>query len=84
MAASSINGAAAQQAQPPGPSTASNGKSDVTHLWITQRWSVLLDGDHVRYFPVKPPGEPLTGQVPVADALYPAITYSHGPAPKPR
>ncbi len=51
-------------------------------LWITQRWSVLIDGDRVRYFPVKAPGQPLTGQLPAADALYPAVTYSHGPVPK--
>ena len=53
-------------------------------LWITQRWSVLLDGDRAGYYPVKAPGQPLTGQLPAADALYPAVTYNHGPAPKPR
>ena len=51
-------------------------------LWITQRWSVLLNGDKARYFPVKAPGQPLTGQVPAADALYPAVTYTHGAVPK--
>ena len=57
MAASSINGAAAPLPQLPAPSTASNRKiRGDQHLWITQRWSVPLDGDHVRYFPVKPPG----------------------------
>ena len=50
-------------------------------LWITQRWSVLLNGDGASYYPVKAPGQPLTGQIPVADALYPAVTYTHGPAP---
>ena len=44
-------------------------------LWITQRWSVLIDGSRVAYFPVKAPGQPLAGQVPAADALYPAVTY---------
>ena len=44
-------------------------------LWLTQRWSVLIDGARVAYFPVKAPGQPLTGQVPAADALYPAVTY---------
>ncbi|HEV8449887.1 MAG TPA: Rieske 2Fe-2S domain-containing protein [Gaiellales bacterium] len=51
-------------------------------LWITQRWSVLLDGDRASYYPVKAPGQPLTGQVPSADALYPAVTYTHGPVPR--
>ena len=36
------------------------------------------------YYPVKAPGQPLTGQFPAADALYPAVTYDHGPAPKQR
>ena len=47
-------------------------------LWITQRWSVEIDGDRVAYFPVKAPGQPLAGQVPAADALYPAVTYNLG------
>ena len=46
-------------------------------LWITQRWSVEIDGDRVAYFPVKAPGQPLQGQIPTADALYPAVTYRH-------
>lgn len=50
-------------------------------LWITQRWSVLLDGARASYYPAKAPGQPLTGQVPAADALYPAVTYTHGPVP---
>jgi Rieske Fe-S protein len=54
---------------------------DADELWITQRWSVLIDGERTRYYPVKAPGQPLTGQVPVADALYPAVSYSHGAAP---
>jgi Rieske Fe-S protein len=53
-------------------------------LWITNRWSVLLDGDHVRYYPVKSPGQPLEGQLPAADALYPAVTYNSGPTPTTR
>jgi Rieske Fe-S protein len=53
-------------------------------LWITHRWSVLLDGDRARYYPVKAPGQPLTGQLPAADALYPAVTYHPGPAPTQR
>jgi Rieske Fe-S protein len=44
-------------------------------LWITQRWSVEIDGDRVAYFSVKAPGQPLEGQIPAADALYPAVTY---------
>jgi Rieske Fe-S protein len=53
-------------------------------LWIAQRWSVLLKGDRASYFPVKAPGQPLTGQIPAADALYPAVTYNHGSAPRSR
>ena len=54
------------------------------NLWITQRWSVLIDHDQVRYYPVKSPGQPLTGQLPwaTADILYPAVTYTHGGAPE--
>jgi Rieske Fe-S protein len=51
-------------------------------LWITRRWSVLVDGDRVRYFPVKAPGQPLEGQLPAADALYPAVTYREGSPPR--
>ncbi|HEY0388627.1 MAG TPA: Rieske (2Fe-2S) protein [Gaiellales bacterium] len=50
-------------------------------LWVTQRWSVLLDGDRVAYFPVKAPGQPLAGEVPLADALYPAVTYDQPSTP---
>jgi len=49
-------------------------------LWITKRWSVLIDGDQARYYPVKAPGQPVAGQFPAADALYPAVTYDNGPA----
>ena len=53
------------------------------HLWLTERWSVLIEGGKVQYFPVKAPGQPLGGQLPwaTADILYPAVTYRHGPAP---
>jgi Rieske Fe-S protein len=51
-------------------------------LWITERWSVLIDGDRVKYFPVKAPGQPLSGQVPAADALYPAVTYDQPSSPE--
>lgn len=50
-------------------------------LWITQRWSVQIDGDRVAYFPVKAPGQPLSGQLPAADALYPAVTYRQPGSP---
>jgi menaquinol-cytochrome c reductase iron-sulfur subunit len=52
-------------------------------LWITQRWSVLIEAGEVRYFPVKSPGQPLAGEVPslVADIAYPAVTYRHGAVP---
>jgi Rieske Fe-S protein len=55
------------------------------NLWITQLWSVLIEGGKVRYFPVKSPGQPLAGQLPsiVADIAYPPVTYRQGPAPKP-
>ncbi len=54
------------------------------NLWITQRWSVLIEGNRIKYFPVKSPGQPLAGQLPLAsaDLLYPAVTYRHGPVPK--
>lgn len=53
------------------------------NLWITQRWSVLIENDQVRYYPVKSPGQPLSGQLPwaTADILYPAVTYDHGAVP---
>jgi Rieske Fe-S protein len=50
-------------------------------LMITQRWSVEIDGDRVAYFPVKAPGQPLSGQLPAADALYPAVTYRQPGSP---
>jgi Rieske Fe-S protein len=55
------------------------------NLWITQLWSVLIEGGKVRYFPVKSPGQPLTGQLPsiVADVAYPPVTYRQGSPPKP-
>ena len=53
-------------------------------LWITQRWSVLLNGDRARYYPVKAPGQALSGQIPAAEALYPAVTYTHGAVPRSR
>jgi Rieske Fe-S protein len=54
------------------------------NLWITQRWSVLIEGSRIHYYPVKSPGQPLTGQLPLAsaDLLYPAVTYHHGAVPK--
>jgi Rieske Fe-S protein len=54
-------------------------------LWITQRWSVDLNGDgKVLYFPVKMPGQPVAPPGPsiVADVLYPNVTYNHGPVPQ--
>ena len=53
-------------------------------LWITNRWSVLNDGDRTEYFPVKSPGQPLAGQIPaiVADTAYPAVTYSASTPPQ--
>ena len=54
------------------------------NLWITQRWSVLIEEDQVRYYPVKSPGQPIGAQLPwaTADILYPAVTYEHGSLPK--
>ena len=34
------------------------------HLWLTERWSVRIQGGQVRYYPVKSPGQPLAGQLP--------------------
>jgi hypothetical protein len=53
------------------------------NLWITDRWSVLIDDGKVRYYPVKAPGQPLDGQLPgaTADILYPDVTYRHGSVP---
>jgi nitrite reductase/ring-hydroxylating ferredoxin subunit len=53
-------------------------------LWITSRWSVLIDGRRTQYFPVKSPGQPLAGQIPalVADTAYAAVTYSTSATPK--
>jgi Rieske Fe-S protein len=47
------------------------------NLWMTNRWSVLIEDGKVHYFPVKAPGQPLEGQLPwrTADLLYPAVTY---------
>jgi Rieske Fe-S protein len=52
-------------------------------LWATRLWSVLIDGRHVRYFPPKPPGEPLAGQLPgaTADLLYPPLLLRQGAPP---
>jgi Rieske Fe-S protein len=54
------------------------------NLWITAVWSVLVDANTVRYYPPKPPGQPVGGQLPfaTADLVYPAVTYRHGPVPK--
>jgi Rieske Fe-S protein len=53
-------------------------------LWITNRWSVLNEHDRTEYFPVKPPGQPLAGQIPalIADTAYPAVTYSASTPPQ--
>lgn len=47
-------------------------------LWLTDRFSVMIAGDRVGYYPVKSPGQPLEvgGSRAVADALYPPVTYS--------
>ncbi len=49
-----------------------------SEVWLTHRYSVAIDGDRVSYFPVKSPGQPLAidGSNAVADALYPAVTYT--------
>ena len=55
-------------------------------LWITQRWSVEFINGKLTYFPVKMPGQPVAPPGPsiVADVLYPNVTYTHGPVPKPK
>jgi menaquinol-cytochrome c reductase iron-sulfur subunit len=52
-------------------------------LWLVNRWSVLIEGERVHYFPVKSPGQPLelAGSTFAADLVYPADTYRSGPAP---
>jgi menaquinol-cytochrome c reductase iron-sulfur subunit len=52
-------------------------------LWITQRWSVEIEGGQVRYFPVRAPGQPidLPGPSFVSDLAYPAVTYRQGDPP---
>jgi menaquinol-cytochrome c reductase iron-sulfur subunit len=58
-------------------------------LWITQRWSVYFLNGKLTYYPVKMPGQPV--HVPggewinswLPDVLYPNVTYTHGPVPKP-
>lgn len=49
-----------------------------SEVWLTHRWSVGVEGPRVSYFPVKQPGQPLTvdGSQAVANALYPAVTYT--------
>ena len=53
-------------------------------LWITERWSVEIEGGQVRYFPVHAPGQPidLPGPSFVSDLAYPAVTYRQGEPPK--
>jgi Rieske Fe-S protein len=53
-------------------------------LWITNRWSVLNEGNRTKYFPVKSPGQPLAGQIPaiIADTAYPAVTYANSTPPQ--
>ena len=57
-------------------------------LWITQRWSVDFVNGKLTYFPVKMPGQPVHTPGPfgdtVPDVLYPNVTYTHGPVPKPQ
>jgi len=57
-------------------------------LWITQRWSVDFVNGKLTYYPVKMPGQPVHTPGPwgdtVPDILYPNVTYTHGPVPKPK
>jgi menaquinol-cytochrome c reductase iron-sulfur subunit len=52
-------------------------------LWITQRWSVEIDGSKVNYFPVRAPGQPidLPGPTFISDIAYPAVTYNQPSKP---
>ena len=52
-------------------------------LWITQRWSVEIDGSKVNYFPVRAPGQPidLPGPSFISDIAYPAVTYNQPSKP---
>ena len=57
-------------------------------LVITQRWSVDYVNGQLTYFPVKMPGQPVHTPGPFGDTtpnvLYPNVTYTHGPVPKPQ
>src|SRR5437764_243958 len=60
-------------------------------LWITQRWSTDFVNGKLTYYPVKGPGQPVHipfggefVQDTVPDILYPNVTYTHGPVPKPQ
>jgi Rieske Fe-S protein len=57
-------------------------------LVITQRWSVDYINGQLTYFPVKMPGQPVHTPGPFGDTtpnvLYPNVTYTHGPVPKPQ
>ncbi len=52
-------------------------------LWITERWSVLIEAGQVRYFPVRAPGQPLDLPGPsfVSELVYPPVTYRQGTPP---
>jgi nitrite reductase/ring-hydroxylating ferredoxin subunit len=57
-------------------------------LVITHRWSVDYVNGKLTYFPVKMPGQPVQTPGPFGDTvpnvLYPNVTYTHGPVPKPQ
>ena len=57
-------------------------------LVITQRWSVDYVNGQLTYYPVKMPGQPVQTPGPLGDTvpnvLYPNVTYTHGPVPKPQ
>ena len=54
-------------------------------LWVTQRWSVEIEGGQVRYFPVRSPGQPIDAPGPsfVSELLYPPVTYRQPQPPSP-
>ena len=55
-------------------------------LIITNRWSVDFVNGKLTYYPVKMPGQPvdINGDTTAANILYPDVSYTHGPVPKPQ
>jgi quinol---cytochrome c reductase iron-sulfur subunit, bacillus type len=61
-------------------------KIEHDQLFITNRWSVDFVNGQLTYYPVKMPGQPVevNGNTTFTDILYPNVSYTHGPVPKPQ